>query len=117
MDRLQIDAPRSRTRHHEGSGRLADQRPRHARGWRIRLFQKRFKPSTSQETVEEELSKARKRWRAGRAEPIETPSTLKATSTDYLAHYFAGRAGLKERTRHLQLWVDALEPVDRTDAR
>jgi integrase len=85
-------------------------------GWRIstrvhgHLFQKRFKPSTSQETVEEELAKARKRWRAGRDTPAETPSTLKADVTDYLAHYFAGRAGLKERTRHLQLWVDALEP-------
>jgi hypothetical protein len=92
-------------------------------GWRIsvrvgdRLFQKRFKPSTSQETVEEELSKARKRWRAGRAESVETPSTLAGDVTDYLEHYFAGRAGLKERTRHLQLWIDALDPLTSNEAR
>jgi len=81
-------------------------------GWRItvqhdgRLYQKRFRPSTLQQTVEAELLKARQRWHAGQHGP--PAGTFAADVTRYLTDYFAGRPGLEERTRHLQLWRDAL---------
>lgn len=81
-------------------------------GWRItvqvrgRLYQKRFKPSTAQQTVEAALLKARQRWPAGRAAP--PADTFAADVTRYLTDYFAGRPGLEERTRHLALWRAAL---------
>lgn len=81
-------------------------------GWRIsvtvkgRLIQRRFKPGTPQPTVEAELLKARQRWGAGLQET--TAGTLAADVRRYLADHYAGRGGLEERTRHLNLWIAAL---------
>lgn len=81
------------------------------KGWRISvqvhgvLHQQRFKPSTSQAVVEAALLKARQRWPAGKGQPS---GTLAADIARYLTDYFAGRPGLDERTRHLQLWRDEL---------
>lgn len=85
---------------------------KHAEGWRIsvrvhkRLYQRRFKPSTSQADVEEALSQARARWKAGRGDV--TAGSLKSDVTRYLADHFAGRPGYAERKRHLELWVTEL---------
>lgn len=81
-------------------------------GWRIfvqvrgRIYRRCLKPSTSQQDAEAELLKARQRQPAGRA---RTEGTFAADVTRYLTDHFAGRQGLEERTRHLQLWTDALE--------
>lgn len=81
------------------------------KGWRITViakgqpYQKRFPPSTPQATVEAELLKARQRWGAGRQIP---DGTLADDVRRYLTDYFAGRPGLEERTRHLDLWIAAL---------
>lgn len=81
-------------------------------GWRVSvrvhgtLYQRRFSPNTSQETVEEKLAELRKKWRAGRL--ASKDGSLQADVTRYLTDYFTGRPGYAERQRHLQLWTDAL---------
>lgn len=69
------------------------------------MQQKRLKPSVSQIDAEAELLKARQRWHAGR---YTSTGTLSDDVRRYLSDYFAGRPGLEERTRHLQLWRSAL---------
>lgn len=81
-------------------------------GWRIfiqvagQIYTKRFKPSTPQQVVEAALLTARQRRFAGKRAHGE--GTFAADVTRYLSDYFAGRPGLEERTRHLQLWRVAL---------
>lgn len=84
-------------------------------GWRISvrvhgaLYQRSFKPSTAQSTVEAELLKERqKRRRPTEEKPPREAGTLEADIARYLVDHFAGRPGLAERTRHLALWTDAL---------
>lgn len=83
-------------------------------GWRISvrvkghpLWQRRFKASTSLETVQEELTKARKARRAGRL-TVGSPGTLGADVARYLESYFGTRPGRAERERHLNLWIAIL---------
>jgi len=83
------------------------------KGWRINvrrkgqpLWQKRFPPQTPLETIETELSDARKRLGAGKGHA--PAGTLEADITRYLRDHFAGRPGYAERKRHLELWQAAL---------
>lgn len=73
---------------------------------RGQLYQQSFKPSTPQADVEEALTKARARWRAGKGTPAT--GTLASDVARYLADHFAGRPGHAERKRHLELWVTEL---------
>jgi integrase len=92
---------------------------RSAKGWRLcvqvqgRQYRKRFPPSTSQQTVEAALLKARQRQPAGRQS--QKPDTFAADVTRYLSDHYAGNAGLDERTRHLALWRSALGDDTRRD--
>lgn len=76
-------------------------------GWRITLrrhgtrYQRRFPPSTPLADVEAELATLRQRIGAGKSQPV---GTFAADVTRYLTDYYAGAAGLEERTRHLELW-------------
>lgn len=88
-------------------------------GWRIsvrvhgQLYQKSFKPSTPQATVETALLTARSRWRASRRD--DTDVSLAGQVARYVADHLAGRPCRAEFGRYLDLWVAALD-VETADA-
>lgn len=82
-------------------------------GWRISVvrkgfppYQKRFRADTPMDELEDELRKAQRSHTAGKSTAVS--GTMAADVKRYLNDFFAGRPGLEERTRHLDLWIAAL---------